>query len=99
MHFSPILYKYVGCGVLLVLDIEADVFLTTLLSGVQLLHHLVSMISLMLAVHSGHAHLYLYIVLLSECTTPFINLRWYYTSPLFLIILQYYICVILNYLT
>lgn len=43
----------------------------------QLLHHLVSMLALILAVHSGHAHLYLYIVLLSECTTPFINLRWY----------------------
>lgn len=44
-----------------------------------LLHHLVSMLALILAVHSGHAHLYLYIVLLSECTTPFINLRWYLT--------------------
>uniref|UniRef100_A0A7I4DGW1 TLC domain-containing protein n=1 Tax=Physcomitrium patens TaxID=3218 RepID=A0A7I4DGW1_PHYPA len=45
--------------------------------GLGLLHHLVSMLALILAVHSGHAHLYLYIVLLSECTTPFINLRWY----------------------
>ncbi|KAG0579031.1 hypothetical protein KC19_4G067200 [Ceratodon purpureus] len=43
-------------------------------------HHLVSMLSLILAVHCAHAHLYLYIVLLSECTTPFINLRWYFPS-------------------
>ncbi|EFJ32113.1 hypothetical protein SELMODRAFT_86441 [Selaginella moellendorffii] len=40
-------------------------------------HHAVSIISLFLAVHSGYAHIYLYTVLLSESTTPFINIRWY----------------------
>ncbi|MCO5567086.1 hypothetical protein L7F22_020771 [Adiantum nelumboides] len=41
------------------------------------LHHLLSIISLALSLYSGQAHIYLYLVLLSEVTTPFVNLRWY----------------------
>jgi hypothetical protein len=40
-------------------------------------HHLLSIISLVLGVHSGHSHVYICMVLLSECTTPLVNLRWY----------------------
>lgn len=68
-----------SCGYFIA-DMAMIISFYPILGGYEfLLHHLVSMISLMLAVHSGHAHLYLYIVLLSECTTPFINLRWYLT--------------------
>lgn len=41
------------------------------------LHHLLSIISMSLSLYSGHAHFYIYIVLFSEVTTPFVNLRWY----------------------
>lgn len=41
------------------------------------LHHLLSMISLSLSLYSAQAHFYLYVVLFSEITTPFVNLRWY----------------------
>jgi len=40
-------------------------------------HHLLSIISLVLGVHSGHGQVYICMVLLSECTTPFVNLRWF----------------------
>lgn len=68
-----------SCGYFMA-DMGMIVAFYPILGGYEfLLHHLVSMISLILAVHAGHAHMYLYIVLLSECTTPFINLRWYLT--------------------
>lgn len=60
------------------------IFFFLLVCDCQIVHHLMSIISLILAVHAGHAHLYLYIVLLSECTTPFINLRWYFHLSLLL---------------
>eukprot|EP00249_Psilotum_nudum_P010174 c22381_g3_i1 orf=463-1269(+) len=41
------------------------------------LHHLLSVISLALSLYSGHAQIYIYIVLFSEITTPFVNMRWY----------------------
>lgn len=41
------------------------------------LHHLLSMSSLAMSVYSGQGHFYLYVVLFSEITTPFVNLRWY----------------------
>lgn len=41
------------------------------------LHHLLSIISISLSLYSGHAHFYIYVVLFSEITTPFVNLRWY----------------------
>ncbi|MCO5569810.1 hypothetical protein L7F22_023524 [Adiantum nelumboides] len=41
------------------------------------LHHFLSMSSLAMCVYSGQGHFYLYLVLFSEITTPFVNLRWY----------------------
>jgi hypothetical protein len=45
--------------------------------GCKFVHHLLSIISLVLGVHSGHSHVYICMVLLSECTTPLVNLRWW----------------------
>ncbi|XP_002971044.2 transmembrane protein 56-B isoform X2 [Selaginella moellendorffii] len=47
---------------------------------VYILHHGLSIASLALALHSGYAHIYLYLVLFSEFTTPFVNLRWYLST-------------------
>eukprot|EP00250_Pteridium_aquilinum_P004522 c14722_g1_i1 orf=148-954(+) len=44
------------------------------------LHHLLSMSSLALSLYSGQGHFYLYVVLFSEITTPFVNLRWYLST-------------------
>uniref|UniRef100_A0A0C9RP68 TSA: Wollemia nobilis Ref_Wollemi_Transcript_6215_1392 transcribed RNA sequence n=1 Tax=Wollemia nobilis TaxID=56998 RepID=A0A0C9RP68_9CONI len=41
------------------------------------LHHLLSMIAIALSLFSGQGQMYIYLVLLSESTTPGINLRWY----------------------
>jgi hypothetical protein len=69
-----------SCGYFIA-DMGMIIFNYPHLGGLEFIaHHMVSMLSLVLAVHSGHAHLYLYTVLLSECTTPFINLRWYIFS-------------------
>jgi hypothetical protein len=42
----------------------------------QLLHHGVSMYAIGLALLSGKAHMYILMVLFTEVTTPFVNLRW-----------------------
>ncbi|KAL5229156.1 hypothetical protein ABZP36_017421 [Zizania latifolia] len=42
-----------------------------------LLHHGLSMYAICLALFSGKAHMYILMVLFSEATTPFVNLRWY----------------------
>uniref|UniRef100_A0A0D9V745 TLC domain-containing protein n=1 Tax=Leersia perrieri TaxID=77586 RepID=A0A0D9V745_9ORYZ len=42
-----------------------------------LLHHGLSMYAICLALLSGKAHLYILMVLFTEATTPFVNLRWY----------------------
>ncbi|CAN8246632.1 unnamed protein product [Cochlearia groenlandica] len=48
------------------------------LGGVEyVLHHCLSMFSIILSVTSGQSQFYIFIVLLSEATTPFVNLRWY----------------------
>lgn len=41
------------------------------------LHHLLSMTSLALSLYSGQGHIYIYLVLFSEITTPLVNVRWY----------------------
>ena len=43
----------------------------------QVLHHMLSLISIVYAMYSGEGQLYTYMVLISETTTPGINLRWY----------------------
>nr|CAB3474619.1 unnamed protein product [Digitaria exilis] len=42
-----------------------------------LLHHGLSMYAIGLALLSGKAHMYILMVLFTEVTTPFVNLRWY----------------------
>ncbi|CAL9782037.1 uncharacterized protein LOC135652101 [Musa acuminata AAA Group] len=41
------------------------------------LHHGLSMFSIFLSLVSGKAHMYILMILLTETTTPFVNLRWY----------------------
>lgn len=68
-----------SCGYFIA-DMGIMIVFYPMLGGYEfLLHHLVSTLACILGVHSGHCHFYMYIVLLSECTTPFINLRWYLT--------------------
>mgnify|MGYP000927412614 CR=1 FL=1 len=43
----------------------------------QVLHHFLSLVSIVYSVNSGEGQLYTYMVLISEGTTPGINLRWY----------------------
>ncbi|XP_072954406.1 uncharacterized protein [Typha angustifolia] len=42
-----------------------------------ILHHGLSMYAILLALLSGKAHIYILMVLFTEATTPFVNLRWY----------------------
>lgn len=42
-----------------------------------ILHHGLSMYAIGLALLSGQAHMYILMVLFTEVTTPFVNLRWY----------------------
>ncbi|KAL5757198.1 hypothetical protein ACOSP7_021637 [Xanthoceras sorbifolium] len=70
-----------------ILGISIGYFLTDLamiiwqypaLGGLEyVLHHGLSMFSIFLALISGQAQIYILMVLFSECTTPFVNLRWY----------------------
>ena len=56
----------------------------------QVLHHMLSLISVVFAMYSGEGQLYTYMCLISETTTPGINLRWYlmkWMCTVFLIIL------------
>ncbi|RZC82671.1 hypothetical protein C5167_045457 [Papaver somniferum] len=43
----------------------------------QVLHHGLSMFSILLSLISGEGQIYILMVLFSECTTPLVNLRWY----------------------
>ncbi|EEF35964.1 conserved hypothetical protein [Ricinus communis] len=48
------------------------------LGGLEyVLHHGLSMYSIILALLSGQAQIYILMILFSESTTPFVNLRWY----------------------
>ncbi|XP_062206991.1 uncharacterized protein LOC133908834 isoform X2 [Phragmites australis] len=48
------------------------------LGGMEyVLHHMLSLISIVYAMYSGEGQLYTYMVLISETTTPGINLRWF----------------------
>ncbi|KAF9591808.1 hypothetical protein IFM89_007363 [Coptis chinensis] len=48
------------------------------LGGLEyVLHHALSMFSILLSLISGQGQFYILIVLFSESTTPFVNLRWY----------------------
>ncbi|CAN4093453.1 unnamed protein product [Withania somnifera] len=41
------------------------------------LHHGLSMFAIVQSLFSGQAQIYILMVLFTECTTPFVNLRWY----------------------
>ncbi|KAJ1386963.1 TRAM/LAG1/CLN8-like proteiny domain [Sesbania bispinosa] len=70
-----------------VLGISIGYFLTDLamilwhfpaLGGLEyVLHHGLSMFSIILSLLSGQVQNYIFMVLFSESTTPFVNLRWY----------------------
>ncbi|XP_021313343.1 transmembrane protein 56 isoform X1 [Sorghum bicolor] len=48
------------------------------LGGMEyVLHHMLSLISVVFAMYSGEGQLYTYMCLISETTTPGINLRWF----------------------
>ncbi|KAK6116329.1 hypothetical protein DH2020_049956 [Rehmannia glutinosa] len=48
------------------------------LGGMEyVIHHLLSLIGVTYAMLTGQAQIYTYMVLISEATTPWINLRWY----------------------
>eukprot|EP00268_Persea_americana_P027843 TRINITY_DN27105_c0_g1_i2.p1 TRINITY_DN27105_c0_g1~~TRINITY_DN27105_c0_g1_i2.p1 ORF type:complete len:169 (-),score=17.49 TRINITY_DN27105_c0_g1_i2:441-947(-) len=48
------------------------------LGGLEyVLHHLLSVVSIAYSMLSGEGQFYTYMVLISETTTPVINLRWY----------------------
>ncbi|KAK4764524.1 hypothetical protein SAY87_013962 [Trapa incisa] len=44
---------------------------------VKVLHHGLSMFSIFLSLMSGQGQIYILMVLFTESTTPFVNLRWY----------------------
>ena len=52
-------------------------YYSLLVNHYQVLHHILSLISIVYATYSGEGQLYTYMVLISEATTPGINLRWY----------------------
>ncbi|KAJ6859577.1 transmembrane protein 56-B [Populus alba x Populus x berolinensis] len=59
-------------------DLAMILFHFPALGGMEyLLHHGLSMLSIILALLSGQAQIYILMVLFSEITTPFVNLRWY----------------------
>jgi hypothetical protein len=43
----------------------------------QVIHHLLSIVAVAYSMLTGEGQLYTYMVLISETTTPGINLRWY----------------------
>lgn len=55
----------------------------------QVLHHMLSLISIVYAMYSGEGQLYTYMVLISETTTPGINLRWYVMKRICTVFLSY----------
>ncbi|RWW25012.1 hypothetical protein BHE74_00008981 [Ensete ventricosum] len=64
---------------------------TSVLVGIYMckmvLHHLLSATAISYAMLSGEGQLYTYMVLISEATTPGINLRWYFINTIRLYII------------
>ncbi|KAA8550483.1 hypothetical protein F0562_002167 [Nyssa sinensis] len=59
-------------------DLAMILWLFPALGGMEyVLHHGLSMFSIFLSLVSGQGRIYILMVLFSESTTPFINLRWY----------------------
>lgn len=59
-------------------DLGMIIWLYPSLGGLEyVVHHLLSMLSVIYAMLTGEGQIYTYMVLISEATTPTINLRWY----------------------
>ncbi|XP_010529701.1 PREDICTED: transmembrane protein 56-like [Tarenaya hassleriana] len=59
-------------------DLSVILWHFPVLGGVEyVFHHCLSMLAIILAVTSGQSQFYIFMVLLSEATTPFVNLRLY----------------------
>lgn len=59
-------------------DIAMIYWLYPALGGMEyVIHHMLSLMSTMYAMLSGEAHVYIYMGLITETTTPGINLRWF----------------------
>lgn len=59
-------------------DIAMIYWLYPALGGMEyIIHHMLSLMSTMYAMLSGEAHVYIYMGLITETTTPGINLRWF----------------------
>ncbi|KZV16629.1 hypothetical protein F511_12085 [Dorcoceras hygrometricum] len=59
-------------------DIGMIIWLYPSLGGMEyVIHHLLSVIGVSYAMLTGEAQVYAYMILISEATTPWINLRWY----------------------
>lgn len=43
---------------------------------VQIVHHLLSVVAVTYSMLSGEGQIYTFMVLISEITTPFVNMRW-----------------------
>jgi hypothetical protein len=56
----------------------------------QVIHHLLSIVAVAYAMLTGEGQLYTYMVLISETTTPGINLRWYLLFSSDLILKRYF---------
>ncbi|CAI9107207.1 OLC1v1006512C1 [Oldenlandia corymbosa var. corymbosa] len=59
-------------------DLAMIIFYFPALGGFEyILHHGLSMFSIIQSLLSGQAQIYIFMVLFTESTTPFVNLRWY----------------------
>lgn len=59
-------------------DLGMIIWLYPSLGGLEyVVHHLLSMVSVLYAMLTGEGQVYTFMVLLSEVTTPAVNLRWY----------------------
>ncbi|KAL2488422.1 Translocation associated membrane protein [Forsythia ovata] len=59
-------------------DLAMILYHFPILGGLEyVLHHGLSMYSIILSLLSGQAQIYILMVLFTESTTPFVNLRWY----------------------
>jgi hypothetical protein len=77
LHVSELSYAILGisAGYFLV-DFGVICWHTEIGSKEMYVHHVVSLLSLAIAAQVHSLHVYLLMVLLTETTTPFVNLRW-----------------------
>ncbi|MFS7964578.1 putative TRAM/LAG1/CLN8 domain-containing protein [Helianthus anomalus] len=60
-------------------DVAMIIWTYPTLGGLEyVLHHGLSMFAIMQSILTGEAEYYIFMVLFTESTTPFVNLRWYF---------------------